>query len=188
MEKAISSDNPVTAFYSKLKKARGDWLGTSTYTYVQSTAFIYDSTIGKLPISYENEKPVNPSKKISLNTEKPKIMLAKVSANDTRFEEKENFHPEKRNTGSLEKVAYTPVAEVVDIVQSIKQERKMKAIDKVQNDRTIREDVRRSITEKLEKVADLQVYYQQNIAHYEAEARKGSLYAKQILPGLHKLL
>lgn len=61
-------------------------------------------------------------------------------------------------------------------------------MDRLRNDETIRKDVRESALEKLEQVTDFAAYYRKNIAQRESEAKRGSAYAKQVLPNLYKLL
>lgn len=56
------------------------------------------------------------------------------------------------------------------------------------NDPNISESVRESARAKIERAPDLRVYYVKTIEHYEAQAQRGSLYAKHILPGLRVLL
>lgn len=129
-------------------------------------------------------------------------MLTTVSANDAQFDEESTSIPAKipsyedkqdntkaEHSSPPEMIEFIPVVNKVEsVVHSLEQEHKMEVMNRVQNDVTIREDIRKSVLAKLEKVTDFSAYYRQNINHYEKEAQKGSQYAKCILPDLYKLL
>lgn len=199
------SNNPFSSFFQKLKSS-SDWLNTSTYAYVKATSQKYDTTAGDTsPVSYANKKIATASVRTHSDERKPKIMVSAVAANDAQFNEKKpkivlaslygtQLDREGSDTIEMEispsspMMELIPVGEVQNVAQLFEKEHKAEVMDKLRNDTTIREDVRRSVLAKLEKVTDFSAYYQQNITHYEAEARKGSQYAKHILPSLYKLL
>lgn len=163
-------------------------------------------TVGKAPVSSHEIRKVATSQRTPLSDGKPKILVSTVSANDEKFD-----MPEKKlvmvtldgvqvgesgSDGFEMRAADRPetielvsvVGEVTDIVESMQQEYKTEVMEKLRNDSTIREDVRKSTLAILEKVNDLPAYYRQNIRHYETEAKNGSVHAKRILPDLRKLL
>lgn len=158
-------------------------------TYAQATTLDYNTVTYKTPV-IEEKKQEAPVITASTPTRKetPKTMVATVSANDDVFDKAENklavvtidgvqvksIEPEtiEMRTTLPETIELVSVGQVTNVIETIEQEHKVEVMDKLRNDKTIREDVRKSVLAKLEKVTDFAAYYRQNIKHYEAEARK----------------
>lgn len=139
-------------------------------------------------------------------------MLTTVSANDARFDEAKEETPVRLASvdgrKTEEKVLYTeksstsappqyiefiPVADDVEnVIQSREQEYKMEVMERIQNDTTTKEDVRKRVLAVLAETTSLHTLCRNNIKKYEADKLLGTAEqiteAEEILPKLYILL
>lgn len=142
--------------------------------------------------------------------EKPRTMLKIASLDGARVDEKEpGMAPETEVLISSHEIALVPIAaEVKNVVSSIieqkhetgildepqnialGQEYKMTILKRIQNDPEVKNETRKSLSEKFSgfKATDFIRVYKATIADFERQEREGSLEAKAKLPDLRKCL
>lgn len=200
---AVKQANPVEAFFNKLESAQWDWLGTKTSKYVQAVSLRY-SKIAQVDIT--NKKSNIPleqfeeSTQIALTQTPEKLPVKEVStlaSNDDVFNTplmEVNFvSSEKVKEKQPEMIKLIDITPSLPVVETVKEKYKKQLLSKISQDASIPLEVRKSITEKLSKVDDLELYYQEQIDYYNYVLRMSrddiqKEKAKRILPGLQKLL
>ncbi|EKD44475.1 MAG: hypothetical protein ACD_71C00124G0002 [uncultured bacterium (gcode 4)] len=206
--------NKITYLYNQISPHFEPKFGMKD-VFGKTASLTYNPIIEGASVSHKNIKGTTPSVKAALSKENPKILLATVSANDARFHEEKpkirkvlasvndvrssnekKIHAIlqiKSPAVSSQSIAFTPVAsETTQVVQSlVETEYREEVMEKIQNDTTIKPEVRKSILAKLHKT-NLLTLCKNNIEKYEADkmawTAKEQKEAVTILPNLYKLL
>lgn len=160
--------------------------------FEKTASLKYTAISGKASESQKNIRGTTISSKTTSGKEKSKIMLANVSANDAQFHEEKSkttrapVHVKKAYSSNEKKInavvetkplmvssismEFTPVVtETTQVVRSlVENEYKREVMKKIQNDDTVKAEVRKSILAKLDKT-NLLALCKNNIEKYEKD-------------------
>lgn len=183
--------NKITYLYNQISPHFEPKFGMKD-VFGKTASLTYNPIIKGASVSHKNIKGTTPSVKIALSKESPKILLATVSANDAQFHEEKpkitkvlasvndvrSSNEKKINAilqtnapvVSSQSIVFTPVAgETTQVAQSlVETEYREEVMEKIQNDATIKPEVRKSILAKLHKT-NLLALCKNNIEKYEAD-------------------
>ncbi len=219
-EYAIKQANPIKAFYNKLQNAKWDWAWTTTYKYVilawkKYNELTWEDVFSTLKLTSSKYKWIDTfvlakneeiiqddsSQKIeNKELKNPETSTTKyvstIASNDNNF-----IHTKNTDTviskikSDVIKVAFIDQTPKIDTSVFIKKHYKQELLSKIaqMNFSNLNQDQKARLIDKLSKVDDLEVYYQNQIDYHRNIIKTSSndlevQKSKRILPWLEKLL